>query len=124
MTNSSRSPKIESISWGTTRLEDGQSFKDVKLWPGGARAWDWNETGTSHRPGIQPDDVKELVQHGAKTVVLSRGMSRRLQVKQETLDWLEKNGVKAEVMQTEDAVEEYNRLADSEEVGALIHSTC
>ncbi len=48
-----RSPKITHLSWGRLEVEgqDGP-FKDAKLYPGGAREWDWNETGTSHEPGI------------------------------------------------------------------------
>jgi hypothetical protein len=54
--------------------------KDFKLYPGGGREWDWNETGTRHVPGIQPADVEELFAHGATVVVLSRGMDLRLHV--------------------------------------------
>ena len=25
-----------------------QTFKDCKVWPGGAAVWDWNVTGTHH----------------------------------------------------------------------------
>jgi hypothetical protein len=54
---------------------------------------------------FQPTDVQELIEHGAKAVVLSRGIWERLQVCPETLDILAKNGIKAEVLQTEAAVE-------------------
>ena len=121
------SPQIDEISWGKIEVSspDGsERFKDVKLWPGGAREWDWRETGTHHEPGIQPEDVQELVDQGAKHVVLSRGMNRRLQVKDETLDWLEERGVETDVLETKQAVKRYNELAESEDVGALIHSTC
>lgn len=119
------SPTIDTISWGTTRVEDHGAFKDAKLWPGGARAWDWDETGTAHDPGIQPADVEELIDQGAETVVLSRGMNRRLQVMDRTLQSLESEGVEVHVLQTEEAVEQYNELAaEGEPVGALIHSTC
>jgi hypothetical protein len=94
MPTTDSSPRITHVSWGRLEVEppsdDGpQSFKDAKLYPGGARAWDWNETGTSHTPGIQPADVEELLEHGASVVVLSRGMNQRLQVKPETLDRLD-----------------------------------
>lgn len=127
MEHRAKSPKIRSISWGQIEVDDGQQtrrFKDAKLWPGGCRGWDWNETGTSHVPGIQPDDVRELVDNGAERVILSRGMNRRLRVKDETLSWLRDKGVDVLVLQTDDAVDQYNRLAETEPVGALIHSTC
>lgn len=123
-------PRITHVSWGRLDIENGsengtQSFKDAKLYPGGARAWDWNETGTSHTPGIQPADVEELLEHGASVVVLSRGMNRRLQVQSETLEMLDEAGVETHVLETEQAVERYNELQAAEEpVGGLFHSTC
>ena len=105
-------------------VEGHPHFKDAKIFPGGAREWDWHETGTRHVPGIQPTDVQELIEHGAKTVVLSRGVWERLQVCPETLDILAKNGIKAEVLQTEAAVERFNELREGIAVGGLFHSTC
>jgi len=118
------SPKITNLSWGQCEVESGESYKDAKLWPGGSRTWDWNETGTSHSGGIQPEDVQELMEHGAKTIVLSRGQVGRLKVPQETLDWIEEQGIVTHVLKTKQAVEKYNELAGSDPVGALIHSTC
>ena len=127
MGTQTHSPEIRDISWGNVEVdasEGTRSYKDVKIWPGGSREWDWNETGTHHEPGIQPADVEELVENGAERVILSRGMNRRLCVKEETLEWLGKRGVEVEVLETNEAVSRYNELADSERVGALIHSTC
>lgn len=98
--------------------------KDFKLFPGGGREWDWSETGTRHVPGIQPADVEELLDNGAKVVVLSRGMLRALGTCPETLELLERHGVTVHVEETRKAVDLYNRLAESEAVGGLFHSTC
>ena len=106
------------------RVDGHGTAKDAKLYPGGARAWDWVETGTRHRPGIQPADVAELVEHGATTVILSRGVLRMLGVCPETLRQLEDQGIAVEVLPTPEAVEAYNRLAATRPVGVLIHSTC
>jgi len=118
------SPRINSIAWGRTDVAGFGLLKDVKLWPGGGRAWDWNETGTRHVPGIQPADVQELLDHGADVVVLSRGMQLRLQTCRETLELLEAKGVEMHVDETTAAVARYNELATTRPVGALIHSTC
>ncbi len=121
----SRSPKITHLSWGRLEVEGQDSiFKDAKLFPGGAREWDWNETGTGHEPGIQPADVEELLEHGATAVVLGKGFYERLGVRRETLQKLEERNVPVHVEQTEGAVRLYNELSGSERVGALIHSTC
>jgi hypothetical protein len=125
MTRASASPKITHLSWGRIEVEGRDSpFKDAKLYPGGAREWDWGETGTSHVPGIQPSDVEELLENGASVVVLSRGMQRRLQVAAETVSMLDERGVEAHVLPTDEAMAKYNELARKERVGGLFHSTC
>jgi hypothetical protein len=119
-----RSPRITGLAWGRMDVEGVGSGKDFKLYPGGGRAWDWSETGTHHVPGIQPADVSELLERGSRVVVLTRGMQRALQVCPETLRLLDERGVRVHVEETRAAAELYNRLAESEPVGGLFHSTC
>ena len=125
MSEQTRSPRIKGFSWGSLEVEGSERpYKDAKLFPGGSCAWDWNETGTSHDPGIQPADVEELLANGATVVILSTGMYERLGVCPETLRLLEQNNVPVHVLQTAKAVKRYNELAETEAIGALIHSTC
>jgi len=118
------SPRIARCEWGRIELEDGRAFKDVKLYPGGAREWDWRETGTRHVPGIQPTDVQELLDGGAEVLVLSRGMELALQVRPDTLELIQSQGLRVHVLETQDAVMLYNELIRTRRVGALFHSTC
>jgi hypothetical protein len=119
------SPRVSHLSWSRLEIEDhDRPYKDAKLFPGGAREWDWGETGTRHEPGIQPADVEELLEHGAASVVLSTGIHERLRVSPETLRMLEERGITAHVLQTKEAVERYNELRETEAVGGLFHSTC
>ena len=124
MTNERPSPLITHLSWGHLEIEGLGRFKDAKLFPGGAREWDWRETGTRHVPGVQPADVEELLAHGASVIVLSKGMNEQLQVCPETRQLLMEKGKPTHILQTEKAVQLYNKLAETEAVGALIHSTC
>ena len=119
-----RSPRIINLSWGHMEVEGIGSGKDFKLYPGGGSEWDWRETGTGHVPGIQPADVQELLEKGSKVVVLSRGMQLALQTCPETLRMLKDRGVGVHVEETRKAADLYNRLAESEPVGGLFHSTC
>ena len=120
------SPRIEKQSWGKLQIEgEPQKLKDAKLFPGGARTWDWNESGTRHNPGIQWADVEELVEKRAKVVVLTKGVEKALNVPQATIDALEEQGITVKVAQTEEAVNLYNELVEKgEAVGGLFHSTC
>lgn len=124
MEDARTSPQIVDLSWGHLQVDDGRSFKDAKLFPGGAREWNWSETGTRHVPGIQPADIEELLQNGATIVVLSKGVQERLQTCPETLDLLRARGVPFHVLQTEQAATLYNELRRSERVAGLFHSTC
>ncbi|KAJ9654865.1 hypothetical protein H2198_006138 [Neophaeococcomyces mojaviensis] len=118
------SPKILAVSWGKIEVDGLSTGKDFKLFPGGGRAWDWGETGTRHKPGIQPADVEELISQGATTVVLSQGMDMKLQVGQATLTFLKERGITTHVAETRQAVTIYNKLAEDTPVGGLFHSTC
>jgi hypothetical protein len=51
-------------------------------------------------------------------------MLRGLQTCPETLELLKSRGIKVHVAETNKAAELYNRLAESEAVGGLFHSTC
>src|SRR5438874_11673017 len=117
-------PRITHVSWGRMEVEGLGVGRDFKLYPGGGRAWDWRETGTNHLPGIQPADIQELLDHGSRVVVLSRGMKECLQVPPETLDFLKERQIAAHVLPTADAVKLYNQLAEKEAVGGLFHTTC
>jgi hypothetical protein len=122
---STESPEIVAESWGRLELADGRTFKDAKLWPGGAREWDWRETGTGHTAGIQPADVDELLEHGAEVVILTRGRAKALRVPEATIDRVRGAGAEAEVLPTAAALARYEELRRGGcAVGALIHSTC
>jgi hypothetical protein len=111
--------------WGEIEVERLGRFRDVKVWPGGGRAWDWNETGTRHDPGVQPDDVAELLEHDPAVVVLGRGRYGRLAVCPETVTFIEGSGARVTVAETSAAIDEYNRLAaEGVRVAGLFHTTC
>jgi len=123
MDRTTYSPRITHLSWGRREPEEG-AFKDARLFPGGAKEWDWNETGTSHDPGIQPADMERLLERGATVIVLSRGFHERLRIAPETHRMLEEKDIPSHIAQTEEAADLYGKLREFERVGALIHSTC
>ena len=54
---------------------------------------------------------QELLDHGARVVVLSRGMAECLQVPAETLQFLKERQIEAHALPTPQAAELYNQLA-------------
>ena len=120
-----QSPRITKISWGKMEVDGVGLGKDFKLWPGGGREWDWRETNTHHNPGIQIANIKELIDHGAEEIVLSRGMLLALQTCSETEQLLEDEGIPFHILETKRASSFYNKLIDDGvAVGGLFHSTC
>ncbi len=120
-----KSPKITKLNWGSIEIENCTiQFRDVKLFPGGASDWNWKVTGTEHSPGIQPSDIKELIEHKVETIVLSRGFYGRLGVSDKTLNLLTELGITTHILKTKEAVKLYNELVETSQVGALIHTTC
>jgi hypothetical protein len=102
-----------------------QTFKDCKVWPNGAAAWDWGLTGTHHVPGIQPADIAELLEHGALELVLSRGMQLALHTCPETEELLRAKAIPYHIEETGRAVALFNRLwLEGRKVGGVFHSTC
>lgn len=117
---------MTALEWGRLEVEGRpEPYKDAKLWPGGSRGWDWNETGTRHAPGVQLADVEEILERGARSVVIGRGMHCRLEVPTQTLEELARRGIEVHAARTPEAIETYHRLREeAPEVGALLHSTC
>ena len=125
MSETDPSPRVSHLSWGRIEVEGRHHpFKDAKLFPGGAREWNWRETGTEHEPGIQPADVEELLSHAVDVVVLATGVYQRLGVCPETLRLLADRGVDVHVLGTPEAIKLYNELVKDRRVGALFHTTC
>ena len=125
MENHNRSPQINHVSWGRLEVEgEAEPYKDAKLFPGGSREWNWRESGTRHNPGMQIADVQELLEHGSKVVVRSRGIAERLHVPSETHEFLEQRQIPVHVLPTQHAVALYKKLARTQLVGGLFHTTC
>jgi hypothetical protein len=119
---------ITDLSWGNIVVSvagEKLHFKDCKVWPGGARAWDWGETDTHHSPGIQPADIEEVLEKDVETIVLGRGQLGRLGVSTETEKILRERGVDYHIEKTKKAVALFNELVQKgKRVGGLFHSTC
>src|SRR4029434_4723773 len=106
-----RSPQIKRVSWGRQEVEAVSSpYKDAELLPGGSREWNWRETGTGHKPGIQIADVQELLECVARVFVLSRALAECLQVPCETMDVLKQHQIAVHVLPTKEAAALYNKL--------------
>lgn len=121
-------PLITHISWGKMEVSFGDEkfhFKDCKVWPEGVKEWDWNLTGTHHRPGIQPSDIEEIVRQQIEVMILSRGMLLMLHTAPETIRLLDSLAIKRHTRETKKAVALFNELTQQGiRTGGIFHSTC
>lgn len=118
--------RIDEIKWGSVKIGN-KNFRDVKIFPNGYREWDWRETNLHHNTGISQLEVQELIENGAKKIVLSQGYEEALQIKEGLEEYLKEKNIEYWILKTDDAVKKYNELIDLgyENIsGALIHSTC
>lgn len=119
---------ITDLAWGQMEVTingEAQHFKDCKLWPGGAREWRWEETGTHHNPGIQSADIEEVLTHEVEAIVMGRGQLGRLNVGAETKALLRERGISYHIEKTQKAVALFNELSQAgKRVGGVFHSTC
>ncbi len=126
--NDKNSSLITHLSWGNIEVEIGgtrKHFKDCKVWPGGAVEWDWKQTGTHHRPGIQPADVQEILDQGIEILILSRGMQLRLEMSPPIERMLRARRIEYHFLETHQAVDLFNQLAlAGDNVGGIFHTTC
>jgi hypothetical protein len=123
-----KTSRVKYAGWGKIEVTIGSrtlTFRDCKVWPGGATGWDWRITNTHHQPGTQPADVEEILEHGIDTMVLSRGASLALGTCPETEDLLRDRGIEYYIEETKKAVDLYNSLVEQgKRVGGIFHSTC
>ena len=76
------------------------------------------------QPPMGGGDVEELIERGARAVVLSKGFHERLKVTEDAISYLEQHNVEVHILKTGKAVVRYNELAQKIPVGGLFHSTC
>lgn len=129
--NYTKAQVIRAISWGKITVQNPDNTvheytapRDVRLYPQGHDVWDWKKTNTHHKPGIQIKDLEDLISK-ADIFILSRGMDLVLEIKQETIEYLEKHSKQVYILESRKAADLYNKLVEQgKRVAALIHTTC
>jgi len=111
---------IDSYAFGRIRVDGHDYRSDLLILPGEVQDDWWRAEG--HR--LQPVDLQAVVDAGVSLVVIGTGNIGRMRVPQETLDFLQSQGIRTIVVNTSTACEEYNKLAQDQQVGAALHLTC
>nr|XP_043887854.1 mth938 domain-containing protein isoform X1 [Solea senegalensis] len=119
----------DTIIFTTRNNSDNSHHTDRCMYVSSNTAWHCTPMrflfSSQHYPGVQPADLEEVLKKGINQLVIGRGMSEALQVPSTTLDYVKQKGVDVTVLQTERAVDKYNKLANQGvKVGGVFHSTC
>ncbi|HLP19871.1 MAG TPA: MTH938/NDUFAF3 family protein [Chitinophagales bacterium] len=116
---------IRSAEWSAIEFSDS-TFKDVLATWNGHLYWDWSVTDTHHSPGIQISDISQILELARlDLLILSTGYNNKLQISENTIDFLKNENIEYIILNTKEAVRLYNlELLKGTKVGAIIHSTC
>ena len=125
--NDTIKPVVKEAIWGKLTISfNGKvsEYRDAILWPTGHMEWDWRLSNTHHKPGIQINEIKELLDTGeCNEIILTTGFEDVLQVDPKTVKWLDRKNIEYKIMSTLDAIKYYNQ-SSVKKAGILIHSTC
>ena len=118
--------KIDSVGWAKIVIA-GKKFFQAMIVGGKAIPRDHEKLerlfGTTH---VIPDWEQELlVSDNPEVIVIGDGWSSCLKVSEEAKRKFKEAGVDLRILDTQKAVEEYNRLVEEgKRINALIHTTC
>jgi hypothetical protein len=82
----------------------------------------WFE-GRSHHT-IYKHELEKLLEGDPEIIIIGNGQDGVLRVPADVEEAIKKKGIQLIVLETPEAIEEYNRLAEKKKVNALIHTTC
>ncbi|MBD3248442.1 hypothetical protein GF336_00165 [Candidatus Woesearchaeota archaeon] len=109
---------IEDYSFGHITIDGKEYTNDVLIKGDSVEEW-WRKE--SHN--VEKEDIKEAVEEEPELLVIGAGDSGRMEVPQETKDYIEKKGIRLVVEETGKAVETFNNAEENNKIAAL-HLTC
>lgn len=116
---------IDKFSFGSAIIGGNKHIRDLILLPDGTikrRSGGFWVVG-SHL--INEDEVRQLFDSGAKTIVIGIGMLSRAHLSEEAKKYAESQSAEMFVLPSRDAAQKWNQLADEgKRAAALIHITC
>lgn len=112
---------ITAYDFGHIDIAGRRYDADVIIFPDAVRDHWRREEGHS----LHIADLADIVAAGPEVLVIGTGYYGRMDVPQETRDYLESNGIRIHAARTGDAVAEFNKLQqDAARVVAALHLTC
>lgn len=113
-------PEIDSYRFGQIVIDGQAHTNDVIILPGRVMGDWWREEGHV----LHTEDLDPVFDAAPATLVVGQGANGRMRVPSQTRRALEDAGIEVIVVDTDQAVEEYNQRRESGDVAAALHLTC
>ena len=112
---------IEACAFGIIMIDGKKYTSDLIIYPDGRveDRW-WRKNG--HR--LSEEDIRGLIASMPRVIIAGSGVSGQMRVEPELEALLADKGIRFVSKPNQKAMEIYNELSASEEVGACFHLTC
>jgi len=111
---------IEHYDFGEMIVDGKRYTSDLIIFPGRIKSNWWRREG--HKLHI--DDLREVINEKPEILVVGTGYSGIMKVPRETIEYVEKEGIKIIVKPTPEAYKIFNDLSKKHNVVGAFHLTC
>jgi len=113
--------KVDDYQFGKLNIDGASITSDVILYPDKYEDHWWRNQGHV----LQIEDIQSIVDFHPDILVVGTGYFGRMQIPQETQDYLRQEGIQLVFARTSDAVKQFNELQQQcAKVVAALHLTC
>jgi hypothetical protein len=111
---------IESYSFGKMVIDGKAYTSDLIIYPEKIDGDWWREE--SHV--LKKSDVDEIVAYNPDVLIVGTGAYGRMDVPQETVEYIQSKGIQVLIGTTKEMMQRYNEMPNKENVVAAFHLTC
>lgn len=113
--------KIDDYQFGKLKIEGEAITSDVIVFPDKYQDNWWRKQGHV----LHTEDLQSIVEYHPDILVVGTGYFGRMQIPQETQDYLKQHGIQLIFTRTSDAIKEFNQLQQQcANAVAALHLTC
>ena len=111
---------IESYDFGEIKVSGKTYRADIIIYPNHIDAHWWRKQGHN----LDIDDIKEVLDAKPEVIIIGTGQPGHMQVDDKTRGEIRNHGIETIIVPTDEACQEYNRIAKNKKVIACLHLTC
>ena len=112
--------RIEHYSFGSITIDGKTYTSDVIIYPGRVDSSWWRTEGHN----LRIEDLRGVIEAKPEILVVGTGAYGVMKVPNETVSYLESNGIEVHAEKTDKAVDLYKQLQTKGTIIAALHLTC